>query len=852
MIPRNLFTGAHVAERRIENAVTAKGAARVLVIGTAGAGKSMVLRTLGERLFAEGRTIRILDARLEIGSVPAKEVLVVDDLHLLSPERIAAIRDRAGDPMAGLIVGMRPWPRTAHVTDIERRLQRSAPPIILGQVSRAEVQEYLESEGRTVEPACITELIQRSGGTAWIITYVLSNPQALSCEGEERQDLWRDVEDQVLQRLDTVDAPLRRTIERLSLGGPGDGRFPESHGEATDELIAQGHSEGLLLRNGSPLPIVRSAVRSAVSVHWKSAHSDVLARGIVNAADGDDASYEELVRGVRDSRLADAIATRADQLLVSDPVRAGNLYRTALETGADPGTMPLRLARAAWAVGDLDGAAEWVNAAHLNYRDGEDTEIADIAAAVWAARGMMATAGEVYGEFDRRDSVEAGRAAIARIGAGHLDSEESGAELPGGNSATSTLGIAMRLLRRGLRASLSPTPDSSAIKDLVRASELYTAARASAPIPELPAVIATQAAIGVGDLPRAGLILESAIAGGQGGEWARRRLLLWQSLVAIQAERPAEARQALAEAEELTTPVSIRDALLTHVVRIMLVRRYEDVAALEGAWATMRESFSYADVDLYMLFPLGMLVSAVARVDESGTIAPFLESGLELLERLGNPPIWAVHLWWSGVQEGIVRNAPDALAPYAKRLVRALPHSSLASTMAAAGTVWVAVLAGRVDPDAVEETARSLASAGLAWDGARLAGHAASRTEDRKVATRLLSVARDLHPKDSKESEGEEAPRVVAGNGETQLSEREFDVARLVLRGKTYVEIGESLFISPRTVEHHVAHMRRRLSATSRSDLLSKLRMTISPSEESESPSTRNHGGESLRRPVRT
>ena len=67
----------------------------------------------------------------------------------------------------------------------------------------------------------------------------------------------------------------------------------------------------------------------------------------------------------------------------------------------------------------------------------------------------------------------------------------------------------------------------------------------------------------------------------------------------------------------------------------------------------------------------------------------------------------------------------------------------------------------------------------------------------------------------------------MAGAEGNPLSERELDVARLVLQGKTYAEIGEAIFISPRTVEHHVASIKRRLEATSRSDLIAKLRLTI-------------------------
>ena len=150
--------------------------------------------------------------------------------------------------------------------------------------------------------------------------------------------------------------------------------------------------------------------------------------------------------------------------------------------------------------------------------------------------------------------------------------------------------------------------------------------------------------------------------------------------------------------------------------------------------------------------------------------------------------------------------------------------------MAHAGRVWTATLAGSVDADAVEAAAHGLASAGLGWDGARLAGHGASRSTDRKVSARLLSCARELHPNEGmrKASRPDDEERSSASASEhVVLSERELDVARLVLQGKTYAEIGETIFISPRTAEHHIAHIRRRLGATSRSDLIAKLRVVV-------------------------
>jgi DNA-binding CsgD family transcriptional regulator len=125
----------------------------------------------------------------------------------------------------------------------------------------------------------------------------------------------------------------------------------------------------------------------------------------------------------------------------------------------------------------------------------------------------------------------------------------------------------------------------------------------------------------------------------------------------------------------------------------------------------------------------------------------------------------------------------------------------------------------------------------MSWEGARLAGHAAARAEERKDMVRLLSCARDLHPQsgqggngtsrahESRDSSAEGANGMhPEGSG---LSEREKEVAKLVLEGKTYREIGEAIYISPRTAEHHIARMRRRLGAENRSDLLARLRLVL-------------------------
>jgi len=65
------------------------------------------------------------------------------------------------------------------------------------------------------------------------------------------------------------------------------------------------------------------------------------------------------------------------------------------------------------------------------------------------------------------------------------------------------------------------------------------------------------------------------------------------------------------------------------------------------------------------------------------------------------------------------------------------------------------------------------------------------------------------------------------------LSDREREVAALVLAGLTYKQVGDRLFISAKTVEHHVARMRQKLGATSRAELFDQLRQLVRPDPQS-------------------
>jgi DNA-binding CsgD family transcriptional regulator len=88
------------------------------------------------------------------------------------------------------------------------------------------------------------------------------------------------------------------------------------------------------------------------------------------------------------------------------------------------------------------------------------------------------------------------------------------------------------------------------------------------------------------------------------------------------------------------------------------------------------------------------------------------------------------------------------------------------------------------------------------------------------VMLALLGCARALQGKPPR-------PRAVPETADSDadlLSEREKEVAELVLAGLTYKQVGKRLFISAKTVEHHIGRIKQRLGCANREELLSRLR----------------------------
>lgn len=274
-----------------------------------------------------------------------------------------------------------------------------------------------------------------------------------------------------------------------------------------------------------------------------------------------------------------------------------------------------------------------------------------------------------------------------------------------------------------------------------------------------------------------------------------------------------------------------RDRLLAHGVLVGLARRGGDHAALALAWQQATPLFDEVGADLLALLPIGELWLAGIRLRDEARLTALVTAAGELLRRLGEPPAWSNAFHWYAIQAAIAQESPEALRPHAHRLkTAAAAGDPQAAALADAGRTWVLVLRGHVVRAQVEGAAARLAGLGLRWDAARLASEAALAAGDSATATALLKLARTLRAQARPQESAVRAPAPSAPQPrpepitDTVLSEREREVAELVLLGLTYREIGARRYISAKTVEHHVARMRRRIGAGSRSELLSMLR----------------------------
>lgn len=467
-----------------------------------------------------------------------------------------------------------------------------------------------------------------------------------------------------------------------------------------------------------------------------------------------------------------------------------------------------RWAEAAARAGDFDVALRLADQMIAADQTPDRAEGARIAGTALAHRGQLARSAELFQWSETGASTCF--AAIGLVGTGRLAEAEKLLEQSTMDGPPTLLSGAVSSAAQGVLESVVGQP-AVALSTLVRSAEMLEPVSGGVLLPDSPAALGAVVALNCGEAAIVEPLLKRTIS--SGALVARHTLLLaWTAMLRGDAEVAA------ARLKSAGDGLAQRDWLFAVGLRVGLARRAGDLAGLRRIWGQAREAVIRQPVDLFTFLPFGEFEVAAARLGERDRLAPHLRQARELLAALGDPPLWATALHWSGLHAAILAEQSEEAAEHASALCAGAGAGPYFAVMAEAAECWLKVLRGDVEPIGVEAAARGLHGAGLCWDGARLAGQAAIRTADRKAMVTLLECARVLQGR-------EPATSAVPA----RLSERERQVAELVVAGLTYKQVGDRLFISAKTVEHHMARMRQRLGASSRSELLSELRAELAP-----------------------
>ncbi|WP_406688207.1 helix-turn-helix transcriptional regulator [Saccharopolyspora sp. ID03-671] len=786
--------------------------------GAGGFGKTALLEAIAATYREAG--VPVLGVR-ELDRADEGAVLV-DDAHRLDDDLLLRLAELARRPGTRLLVAYRPGPRSTALGELIGEL---GAPVLLAALGVEEIAERAEGGAQDWALDWVGWVQTQTGGVPRYVARLLAEAEPGRAAFPAR------TLDHFQHDLDQLGETGWECATAMAIGATP---HPDllaavvgTDSAVTAAVLAAMRSGAMLGAEDALLPIVRAAVLRLTS--WERRLR--ITRRLVELQMSRGGPVLPLVAPLLEApmallpeaTLAKAFERAGDEAVQVAPHLAGKLLAAAVSAGVDAASVVARQARAAAVAGDLDEALRLADRVIVD-ETAPDRELGvQVAAGVLAHRGLLERSAELcrWSSTALRWPGDKAFAAVGLIGAGRLGEAEE--LLRSGDDAgppTSMTGAAAQLAV-GVHESVVGSA-STALSTLVRAASLAEPLGRGVLVPDTPAAVAALVALHCGELDVAQSTLDRAVETGTGGALLHNRHRLLAAWLPLVKGDTVTARAKLPDASEMAA----RDRLMATAIEAGIASRDNDMTALANARAQARQVAAEHSVDLFSLLPLGELVVAAARLRDQEWITPYLDEAGALLDRLGNPPLWTAMLLWKRLQAAIVLEETASAGDFADRLDALAHHNALAGAMAEAARMWLRVLGGEVDQDEVERIARGLHGAGLAWDGARLAGQAALRTHDRRAMLALLECARALQGKPPR-------PRAVKTSGADSelLSEREKEVAELVVSGLTYKQVGKRLFISAKTVEHHISRIKQRLGTTNREELLTRLRELLATPE---------------------
>ena len=841
------------------------------IVGPGGTGKSVLLDALAREYQKAGAVVVRGNraAGLRLDTVDPDEPLLVDDAHELDRAMLEGLRTFAEGETARLVVAYRPWPRSRELSALGASLARRRSPVVVGHLDRGTVGARIAARVGCTPPDSLIDLVhEQSGGLPSLVNLVT---QALQDTGRfdprrpeqfrrpERVNVSAGLAERLRYQLEALNPAIYGLLQAMAVGAALDadvlGPLLDADPASLTDTVEAAMATGLLTNSGELIPFIRNIVLRLMPMLRSRAMQRQLATIQLDRGGSVLAAGRQLLgTGASGNRVAAVLERAGDEALRQSPALAAELYAGTIDAGASPSALAARYAQAVALAGDLDQALRLADQVVADQSGVDRQRGVSVVAAILAHRGLPAHSAQLYCSLPADAAGGAALAVPALIGIGELAQARAVLDAAdAGRSATLMAGAEI-LMARGMLATVTGA-SIGALSQLARATVLLEPAGETVLLPDTPAALTAVVALQCGELTVADSTLRRAVAAKLGGRPAHPRHLLLHAWMAMVRGKLDVAHRTLERVTRQFTALEPRDEVVAAALAVGLARREGDTAALRSAWRRARCALVRHPIDLYMLQPLGELAIAAARSSELESVAPHLKEAENLLDKLGNPVLWAVPLHWYQMHAAIVAQRLPEAQRHAAALTDAASGSPYAAVLAAAASSWLQVLSGDIDPETVQIAARRLHGVGLAWDAAQLPAQAATRTTDRRAISALLTCARAMNGSlpsspDSAPGSGEEldpetcsqgqnlspAPgqtemTVAAGSGPVEgqsvLSERELEVGQLILAGLTHKQVGERLFISAKTVEHHMARIRQRLGVGTRNELFDQLRSVI-------------------------
>ncbi len=775
-----------------------------LIIGPGGSGKTRVLDDLAARGADRGHRALVLAGSmvgtpLAIPDTVEADVLLVDDAHFLdaaeTTELLRLVEDRSRS--FDICVAMRPIREHLLLGRLVEVAERRGTLIELGPFSDDELAGALaEHVTDGVDGAVFDKVRELTHGQPLIVDRLVSGWMTDGRIERGRLVAEPDPAPVALERallgpvrqLDEAARHQLAALARTTVDQPNGHTSP-----AFDQDPTQLIDHGLVGADGMPPAVAHTVLRLLSPADLAAGElllAETLARGGATPLEIAERFWGTAEPG---QNATAAWIAAGDELLATDPAAAAEWYGRANQTEPTSDTLARRAVALA-AAGDGAGANHAI--ADVLRQDPRNALTLGAGAQLAAGQGRWDEAAELLEAIDHHP----------RWPLGLVDALNDATLLLSGRTASTSTSNAgadptASLVQEAvdaLRLSLEHIPDTTALTDSIRA--LATRAGDVNVTPDLPVnpfEIGAATALAAGELAMADLLLDAAGSSVSGNIGAA--LHDWLSVRAGGTPSRSDRGDSLAESPYV--------GLLDLAADAVDARRAGDVAASSAVLDKLRQVVALAPIDALTFDAANELLILATRFGSRTVAETLRQRVLRFLADAGAPPLWTARYLWSRIETAAAIRDVDMANEAATELKELGPVGSRLDPLITAATTWVEILEERCTVVDVKAAAAELETNGYQWEAAHLVGQAAIRMQNAAEAKDLLNHARELRGTTASPSGTETA-------SPSGLSDREIEVAELILDGHSYKEIGSRLFISAKTVEHHVSHIRRKLDAT--------------------------------------